>query len=647
MSEGTLNLTSAAKFTKVANVVVGRDAADDESIVSEEAVTPLLTLAAAANVNAAAKLRINGAGAVAVDANVEVEVDEFYLDGELMPAGTYGASICPSAVPESDRAAVMAHFTGEGSVTAANGKSVVVIETEWTGLGDGTSWKNPENWSNGCPRNGADVKIDLAAGEVRTMNNDCDSAVINSLSITGAGSVTIGGGLLRLGAGGLTVGTAGDDTTAATNEITCAIELVDTQVWTVNGALRELVIRGNVGAQAPYGLTRAGNGKLRLYGDNAGFGMVTLEATAGATYAYSPNCALGEDRLVVEDGTDDRNALYLCGTVLSNESCTVNGKWGIFCAAGTANEIVGELVLKASTSYLRIPKTASLTVSSIDAAGGTLGCVTAYSTNPWNCVDVGHLTVRSGFSAKSLGSDSASGGIGDVTLGGPGSTLTGSINWNKAKIVFADDWVLGDAEGTKTTGIGAFRERWTSSGMLTNGGTVDFGSTKQRLGGFSHNTGGTLTGEVGSEFHCRQSTSGITLGAVVKDALSFIKEGTENLTMTAASTTTGTLGVEEGTLTLTDTASFANSTNVYVSGGVLSIGNANAFKSKPRVEVGADGMIDLNFTGSVRVGDLYLNGVRACGVWGGPESDAENKSPLLSGTGTIKASGLGLMLLFR
>jgi hypothetical protein len=58
-------------------------------------------------------------------------------------------------------------------------------ETRWTGLGDDRHWSDPNNWSNGIPVNGSDIRFSGTLTENESMINDIANLSLGRITLTG------------------------------------------------------------------------------------------------------------------------------------------------------------------------------------------------------------------------------------------------------------------------------------------------------------------------------------------------------------------------------------------------------------------------------------------------------------------------------
>jgi autotransporter-associated beta strand protein len=152
-----------------------------------------------------------------------------------------------------------------------------------------------------------------------------------------------------------------------------------------------------------------------------------------------------------------------------------------------------------------------------------------------------------------------------------------------------------DLRGLSTT-IGNISSSGQGAGLITNSSaaaatlTVDFDTVSRTYSGTVQNGTGALT---------------------------FIKAGT-------------------GTLSLTGTRSYSGNTTV--SAGTFSV-SSSGFTDSADIALASGATLDLNFTGTDTVDELYINGVRQVkGTWGSLTSFADHKTSQMTGTGILNVT---------
>lgn len=223
----------------------------------------------------------------------------------------------------------------------------------------------------------------------------------------------------------------------------------------------------------------------------------------------------------------------------------------------------------------------------------------SFGYNPGSKVDT--LNINGGVVTHDSGSNlTLSSAIVNLTGGTLQSTGAGAID-------FYDAQALGNGYPDANTAVN------TSASENT---AVIAGTIHLRQG--DDDTGGTLftvaDGAASTDLLVSASLSnGPYQGA--NSAVS--KAGPGTMVLSGANSYTGATTVSAGTLTITS-AFLADAADVNLSTGAL---------------------LRLDFTGADTIASLKINGVaQTVGTWGGPDSSATFKSPLLSGTGTLNVT---------
>jgi autotransporter-associated beta strand protein len=111
-----------------------------------------------------------------------------------------------------------------------------------------------------------------------------------------------------------------------------------------------------------------------------------------------------------------------------------------------------------------------------------------------------------------------------------------------------------------------------------------------------------------------RNTTASSNSCAISGSGSLVKTGTNTVTLAGAKTYTGATTVNGGTLSL-GAIGLADGGDVNLNTGVV---------------------LNLNFTGTDAIDELYINGVRQnAGTWGGLASGATNKSSLITGSGLL------------
>jgi fibronectin-binding autotransporter adhesin len=204
-------------------------------------------------------------------------------------------------------------------------------------------------------------------------------------------------------------------------------------------------------------------------------------------------------------------------------------------------------------------------------------------------------------------------GGGSLTLGGDNS-FTGGLTLNP----FSGSNVLTLVAGS-TTALGSGNVTITEFGKLDLNGYSNTTGLLVSAGTFGIVTNGgappaTLT-------LSSNDPSPRTFGGIIQDgeegggAVSIVKSGTGSQTFTGLNTYTGSTTVEAGALSITNLDTLSDTAAVNLTTGAT---------------------LDLNFTGTDKVGALSIDGVfLSSGVYGAVDSGAANETSLITGTGLL------------
>ena len=433
-------------------------------------------------------------------------------------------------------------------------------------------------------------------------------------------------------------------------------------------------------------LTLYGRGRMDVYSTNTVSGRVCIGASndqsstpRGEVKVYlHPGAQLAAANGIIELDCRAGWGLYLMGNTI--ESQVIFGTQNqpapsaLFVEAGTTNVINGPL-----TSQFMNQSTVGI---------------------------AGHLTVRGGLTATSIVNaqgrwtpfgNSATYANGYLKVENvplvanrlmlPRGTLELAAAGNKVETrgLFISGGLL------KTSAADAFRISDDNKVKMT-GGTWDLCGNDQGVKLFC-GLGGTVTSETAATLHVAYDTyffdSRFSNGAPASEpalglgtnatvcttafagGAGLSQEGALDLNIAAESATTGMLAVANGRLVMSRADSGASypgttikktlgawptASGVVVTGGVLVVEHAAAFGKGTDMTLGPGGTLNLDYSGVMRVHDLYLldaNGVpvrQTLGsTWGAVGSGARNTSSLITGTGLIMpvGEGIGTTIIFR
>ena len=521
---------------------------------------------------------------------------------------------------------------------------------------------------------GADnVAVLDVAGATETLSG---SQALKGVKVTAA-NVTLAaedGAMLTLGACGFT-------NTAAGTVWNWPTTLGANQIWyTADGASLTL----NAPLTGAKDLTFYGKGRVDVYSTNTITGTVNVgtdnSVAAGTVQVYLyPGAKLVEDGKNVTVGANYGYGLHLmggtnnCNFTVGTANSTAPG--GLFVAAGKTNVIVGSFV----TQYRN--KSVMGVAGHLTIRGGVTATSVQNSQGLWSpfgnsaTYANGYLKVEGKpLTANRLAMDRG--------------TLELAVAGNKAEtrgLYISGSGVL------KTSAADAFKLSDSNKVKMT-GGTWDLCGNDQGVKLFC-GLGGTVTSETAAKLHVGNSeyfidavfssgkpasspaldlgTNATVCTTAFTGGSGLSMEGSLDLYVAGTSTSTGTLAVTAGRLVMSkadNNASYPGTaikktlgawpaaSGVVVTGGVLVVEHAAAFGKGTDMTLGPGGTLNLDYSGVMRVHDLYLldaNGVpvrQTLGsTWGAVGSGASHTSSLITGTGLILpvGEGIGMTIIFR
>ncbi|BCU78224.1 autotransporter-associated beta strand repeat-containing protein [Luteolibacter sp. LG18] len=460
-----------------------------------------------------------------------------------------------------------------------------------------------------------------------------------TLSIAGTGDS--GNGALRnvsgtnIYGGAVTLtGSTQIQSDAGSLTLSSALSVSTGQTLTKTGA-GTLVLNGGAAANmlpttiiVNQGLVQVGAG---AFGTDKILGTGSVTVNAGAALEVTSPHALGGDNVTFNDSvTINGGTLTLTReqyfNVVTFNGATVNG--------------VNEFRTSAA-SNIAITGTTATTISAK---------VSLVNTGNFNVADV---TANTAADLAISGTVSNTGGL---TKTGTGTLLlTGTNTWSGTTTISAGTLQIGDGGASGTPGTGNITNNAalvlnrdatstiTIAGNLTGTGTVtQNGAGKTILTGANTWSGlttlaaGTLqvgnggaTGSLGSN------------GVVNNGVLVFNRDATTNLTVASAISGTGTV-IQNGVGKTILSGANTYSGDTTVNAGILSFTNPTLADSSILNVADSGATVELNFTGTDTVGQLFIGGVQqASGTWGSPASTADHKDARFTGTGILQVTAGG------
>ncbi len=387
----------------------------------------------------------------------------------------------------------------------------------------------------------------------------------NTSGLTVTNAITVRSG----SSGALTLG--GMNTTG-TNTFSGAVTL--NKAATVTAAAGGEVAFSNVISGAGFGITKTGNGTLRLSGTNTYTGLTTINA---GTLAYGASNVIATGGVTIDgttavldlgaNRTDTVGQVILDngGSITGSGSATLsstaaydlrNGSVSVIlngsvalskstsatvtlAAAntytGSTSVILGTLLTNAANS---IPSTSAVSVSSgaaldIGSYNQTVGSIAGAGS-----VILGSGTLASGGDNSSTTFSGSISGNGGVTKNGTGTlTLSGTSTYTGATTVAA-----GILRPGASGGVGS-----TSAVTVSSGATLDLNSSSATVGSVA-GAGSVILGS--GTLTTGGNHSSTTHSGVISGTGGVTKNGTGTMSLTGTNTFSGSVLINAGTLTL-------------------------------------------------------------------------------------------------
>jgi len=613
-------------------------------------------------VDATATLRI-GAGVTYAPAKVTVA-------GETVPDGVYRKGDLP-------------WLDGDGMLVII-GKEGETETATWTGGGATAAIDDPANWGGTLPNltNGSLVAT-FPAGA--SCGIDSGYVAIKGIVANGPGVTVTGGGLLLLGSEGVKIAASSEKTYC---DLRAKVYLTKTQTWTIGSksVLRiqpeadiiplagdaPLTIKGDVEHRATLSCYDCGyiftGGTQNAYADNC-FGIASAWVLQqNKSYIVLHGCSL-DSRMRLQ-GQDDTNLYSYEGDNTLNSRLYVNEpnrSWIQVRGAST-------LTLRGSVQYNDLDNTGGFN------NGASISLTGAFRV--WvkdKPVDIVRLCLG-------INDKNASDRVTEFHLGSASNKFSRGLflcnnvtagNFLYTEVPYA---LYPDGTGGVSFSGSATKSVWDMCGC--DQGVSVF---------FSRCVGAKVTSAKPATLHLVDDALNYVkptehdnetmplsiLGTASQvdrstfDGLaSFSKEGILTHYMMGASTSTGTVTVTKGRLIFTRasstqitlpqttaisgyekdgyvftplTGSWTGAKVVNVTGGTLELQHGRVFSKVTDISVSGEGKVELASGVSQKCHGLTIDGVPCeTGTWGGPDSDAENKSACLVGTGKLRVVGEGL-----
>ena len=408
---------------------------------------------------------------------------------------------------------------------------------QWTGLGDGFTWSDLNNWGGNQAPTSADDVVIASAGSTLIVNSG--SYAVKSLSLGSGRSLSIAGGTFTVGsASTLGAGLSLSSGTLTLNGATTVAGAFNLSGGTLNGT-GSLALNGGgtwSGGALDGGISiaNAAGQVFNLGGTGTlGFGAVTFNNNGTLNWS-------GGNVDIVGNGTLNNNAAAL----LDITSDYVFGDYGVGVGTLTLNNQSGAI----------LRKSAGTGVSSIGGSGGATPNGVNFNNAGSVEVQTGTLSFNHAWVASPLPT-----GVG--TSSGTFAVASG------ATLKFGGSQTLTSAASVSGLGVvsvanGAFTSsaNWTHTGVfMLDGGSAHF-TNSIALGSLSAATDTTLTVDTGVQVNGSVAMTGATLN------------GAGALTLKAISAFNAT--------TLNADVNVANGVNLAVSGG-LTFQNGHSINLNP------------------------------------------------------------------
>jgi autotransporter-associated beta strand protein len=570
-----------------------------------------------------ALVRVLEGAKVRIKDGVSETVATLFLDGEQQISGTWGAT-GSGADHVND-----IFFAGLGKLNVTTGTQNVYADATWDGEGASANLSVAENWDGDTLPSFAGYSRAVFASGGATATVDTPATFTKMVFNANTNfTVASGAGVLTLCAGGIKAGVP--STASRTYTLAEDLVLADHQFWSVtnNGSgATTLHVSGAIsdGGNA-FNLTKRGNGVLILSGDNSFGGVMMIETNyaiirhANALGSTNANTVINNGAyLVVEGGITLAEPIRMTGEAVLGWQGTLRSN------AGT-NTLTAKLT--ANDARLRTNNNGCWEVT-----GGVDGSY-------FVCTAVSGTSIR--FTEKPITTSSFTCHTygGSVILAVAGNTFTSF-----------------EAGGTEFRTDVPFA--WPPNLSLNQGSSgspssvVNFNGNDQAVSTLktSFNDGSTrVTYSVAPMTLTVNQNSDTVYNAMITGAVSIVKLGTGNLTLTNRFiTTSGGVTVSNGTLTVSQEASLGpNSTNLVVGGtGTLALESASpsmiadsATVTMPEAGV-STAKISLATGVNEKVGWLFYGGkMQRVGTYGATGSPATHKDD-------THFSGLGVLEVLR
>ena len=470
-----------------------------------------------------------------------------------------------------------------------------------------------------------------ASNPITTLS--ADQNVRNIVVMPGSGSIDIGGShSLTIGADGIW-----SEQTAGSLLINTAggIILDTNQIWK-NKSPNPIIVDSSISGSGT--LTKSGTGQLRLGGDNSARTAGTVVELG--TLALDNANALGSTSasLTMNNGTLDLN-----GNSITLGALAGNGDAVIHNTSGTACSLTLDVASSSTYSCKINDGPGAVPVSLIKKGAGSVTSNSAGNfTGPVTIEDGQFIAIQPNWGAPNSGS------LGNCQVPGRVVTVTspGTLALNFNNIFgnnFGDPTKLPEVVVNETT---VSATNYNLIGDVTlNASTLSQSTTNAGpYQGYQFRGVIKVTGTTGASVISGSGGNHLSPNTIFEVENSTLDAADDLIVSTplinpsgdfAATPTGGLTKTGFGTMVIMTASTYTG--NTVVSEGVLSIQNPS-LSDTGKLNVAADGVIDLNFVGSDTVDSLVLAGAnQPAGTYGAVGSGAEFETPRITGTGLIIA----------
>jgi len=534
-------------------------------------------------------------------------------------------------------------YTSSDIAALGSGVSVKVEHAEqasvpvtWTGGGANTAFATEANWS-AMP----DLAADNAVATFATGGSSADvtaAASLKGIVFDAANNFDIGGdAALTIYEGGID---AADTSAARVYNVSTPLTVAAPSVWTV-GENATVKLSGTLGGLLDTSIRTEGEGAVYFMGNGGDFaGDVTL---SNATVSIS-GTGLGTSY----DGTVEISGIPYNQKGFYFSNATVNKAIRLVEDPSSSTYGSGKLFVgQAGTSTFNGPITLENNYVRLKANSGCTNVYNGGMTTTLRSSVRGAVVLGAGMHVFAGKPFDFNAWMSDVD-----GNSTIAVSSNKVA-----DLCLGNSKtGNPTMRIAAdkpfvycanFRLR-SNARLYLDGHDMEVSNLQM-----ADSANAIVESDSHAVLRLKSQSSAIAAAVQFCGGASLEKAGSATLTLTGASSSTGTVEVTSGTLTIGEGGSWTNAAAVKATGGVLSLGHSQAIGRHTDVHVANGAYLHLASGVQQIAGYLYLDGSdtpASRGVWGATGSGAQHIDDehfTGSGTLTLLGDGSGLTVIIR